>query len=92
MKKYRLPEVKCYTIDLLPKWTELDCEGDRIDEFLTLVEKWYEVNFDKNSPLAWCWTFDPDFEWLCAGVIGITFNKPEYADDFREIFGYVEQG
>ena len=92
MTRYKLPEVKYYTVNLLDKWTELDCDGDRIGEFLSMVEKWYSANVDKNSPLSWCWTYDPDFEFIDAGIIGITFNGPDYAADFRDIFGYVEQG
>lgn len=92
MKRYKLPGVECHTVSLWAKWEELDCDGDKIDMFLCLVEDWYRVNFDKNSPLAWCWTYDPDFEWQDAGVVGITFNAAEYAEEFREIFGYVEQG
>lgn len=91
MRRYSLPEVECYTINLLPKWCELNCEGDKIDEFLIMVEQWYHVNFDKNSLLVWSWAYEPGLEYNDAGVVGITFNSLEYADEFREIFGYVEQ-
>jgi hypothetical protein len=85
-----LREVECYTVNLLPKWCELDCDGDRIDYFINNVEKWYTLNFDKNSPMVWCWTYDPDFEYENAGIVAIAFNKAQYADEFKSIFGYVE--
>lgn len=89
---HKLREIECYTVSLLPKWCDLDCKGDKIDYFLMMVEDWYGRNFDDKSSMVWCWQYDPDFEYQDAGVVGIAFNKPEYAEDFKKVFGYVEQG
>lgn len=75
-----------HTVNLLPTWCELDCEGDRIDGFINIVERWYDLKHTADTDLVWCWKYDPDFEYENAGVVGIVFNSLLQSREFIRTF------
>jgi hypothetical protein len=86
MLKNLLEITEYHTVNLLPKWCEFDCDGDKINDFINNVEKWYALKHTEKTKLVWCWKYDPDFEYENAGIVGIVFNQSWQARKFMRTF------
>jgi hypothetical protein len=77
---------KFHTVDLLPKWSEFNCDMELIDEHIDKIEFWYEHTFDRQSDRVWVWKYDPEFEYVNAGIVGIVFNNDDDVEQFKWLF------